>query len=153
VTELANGQSLRVFCGAPRPIPQVAYWRAQIARVLAVAHGESIVHSDMKTENIMLRGDGYIKILDFGLAQTSGAGGRIEEFALGTLGYTSTEQTRGEPLTGASDVFAGRYPARACQWQAPVPCDNGTRDHDRYQATRNRVRASAAGGLAKRLRR
>lgn len=106
VTELVNGQSLRVFCGVARPIQQVAAWGAQIAQALAAAHAESIVHSDIKPENIMVRHDGYIKILDFGLAQSIGLASAIERLPLGTLGYMSPEQTRGEALTGASDVFS-----------------------------------------------
>src|SRR5207253_168785 len=106
VTELVNGQSLRSFIATAKPIHQVAAWGAQIARALAAAHAESIVHSDVKPENVMLRGDGYIKILDFGLAQTAGLGLAVDDLPLGTVGYMSPEQTRGEPLTGASDVFS-----------------------------------------------
>jgi len=106
VTELVKGQSLRAFTGAALPVQRVAAWGADIARALAAAHAESIVHSDIKPENIMLRADGYIKILDFGLARDVGLSVAIDDLTLGTLGYMSPEQTRGEPLTGASDVFS-----------------------------------------------
>ena len=106
VTELVNGQSLRVFCGVARPIPQVAAWGAQIARALAAAHAQGIVHSDIKPENVMLRPDGLIKVLDFGLAQNAGMADTLEHLPLGTLGYMSPEQLRGDALTGASDVFS-----------------------------------------------
>lgn len=65
VSELVKGQSLRKFCGVARPVSQVAAWGAQMAHGLAAAHAESIVHGDIKPENVMIRGDGYIKILDF----------------------------------------------------------------------------------------
>ncbi len=106
VTELVKGKSLRAMAGAPQPVEQMAGWGAQIARALAAAHAESIVHSDIKPENVMLRDDGYIKILDFGLARSMGLGLRMNDLTLGTVGYMSPEQTRGEPLTGASDVFS-----------------------------------------------
>jgi Tol biopolymer transport system component len=106
VTELVKGQSLRTFTGAPLPIQQVATWGAQIAHALAAAHAESIVHSDIKPENVMLRADGYLKILDFGLARNVGLGLAMDDLTLGTVGYMSPEQTRGEPLTGATDVFS-----------------------------------------------
>ena len=106
VTELVQGQSLRVFCGVARPVAQVAAWGSQIARALAAAHAGSIVHSDIKPENIMLRNDGYIKILDFGLARPVGMQVDLDSQPLGTLGYVSPEQILGQAVTGASDVFS-----------------------------------------------
>lgn len=106
VTELVKGKSLRSFTGTPVPIEQVAGWGAQIAHSLVAAHAESIVHSDIKPENVMVRDDGYLKILDFGLARSMGLRLRMNDLTLGTVGYMSPEQTRGEALTGASDVFS-----------------------------------------------
>ena len=105
VTELVNGQSLRSCSGGARPIQQVAGWGVQIARALAAAHAASIIHSDIKPENIMLRPDGYIKILDFGLAQGVGLDSGSMDLPLGTLGYMSPEQTRGEALTVRATCF------------------------------------------------
>lgn len=106
VTEFVDGKALREFCGQPRDIREVAGWGLQIARALAVAHAASIVHGDIKPENIMLRHEGLIKVLDFGLASRTGAATDDLAPALGTVGYMSPEQTRGEALTGASDVFS-----------------------------------------------
>ncbi len=106
VTELIEGHSLRTFCGASRAVSEVAGWGAQIARALSAVQAGSIVHGDIKPENIMLRPDGLIKVLDFGVASRAGTGGQPGLLTPGTLGYMSPEQTRGEPLTGASDIFS-----------------------------------------------
>ncbi len=106
VTELVDGQPMRTLCGRVHSVREVASWGAQIARGLAAAHGKGIVHGDIKPENVMVRADGYIKVLDFGLAQREGHFGGVEGIPLGTLGYMSPEQTRGETLSGASDVFS-----------------------------------------------
>jgi serine/threonine-protein kinase len=79
----------------------------QTALALATAHAHGIVHRDVKPENIMVRTDGYVKLLDFGLArriapdENSSAG--LPE---GTLRYMSPEQVRGENLTPATDIFS-----------------------------------------------
>jgi eukaryotic-like serine/threonine-protein kinase len=105
VMELVTGASLRLFCGAAQPVLTVADWGRQIAQALAAAHAHGIVHRDIKPENLMLRPDGYIKVLDFGLARRSGAG-EDDELALGTLGYMSPEEILQRPITAASDIFS-----------------------------------------------
>ena len=105
VSELVKGQALRGFCGVAQPVHQVAAWGAQMALGLAAAHAESIVHGDIKPENVMIRGDGYIKILDFGIARQN-ARCDIASLPSGTVGYMSPEQIRGEALAAASDVFS-----------------------------------------------
>src|SRR4051812_45682654 len=69
--ELINGRTLRQLRAENPSIPTVARIGAQIARALEVAHAAGIIHRDIKPENLMLRDDGYIKILDFGIAQLS----------------------------------------------------------------------------------
>lgn len=113
--ELVEGKSLRELCGQPQPAAQVIEWGRQIAAALAVVHAHGIIHRDVKPENIMLRPDGLIKVLDFGLARGGVSGGLVSAgephhssagLPVGTLRYMSPEQTRGEPLAAASDVFS-----------------------------------------------
>ncbi len=149
VMELVEGQTLREILDSG-PVPaSLAPVGGQIAKALAVAHAAGIVHRDIKPANIMVRKDGYVKILDFGLArlarETEGpqpldvtSPGQV----LGTVAYMSPEQVRGENVAASSDVFSlgiifyematGRHPfhadslmamLHAIHSQAPVlPC-------------------------------
>ncbi|HTS24333.1 MAG TPA: protein kinase [Bryobacteraceae bacterium] len=104
--ELVAGTSLRHFCGTPQPVGKVALWGQQIAQALAAAHAGGIVHRDVKPENLMLRPDGYLKVLDFGLAREDGAERADGELPAGTLGYMSPEEVLRLPITAASDIFS-----------------------------------------------
>ncbi|HEY2017984.1 MAG TPA: protein kinase [Bryobacteraceae bacterium] len=106
VMELVDGIALRTFCGKPNPAIRVARWGSQIAEALAAAHAGGVVHRDIKPENLMIRPDGYVKVLDFGVAAQIGTEDELAGIPIGTLGYMSPEQIEGKPLTGASDVFA-----------------------------------------------
>lgn len=111
IMELIQGRTLRELIRESTPLEAVAKIGAQAARALAAAHGAGIVHRDIKPENIMCREDGYVKVLDFGLARLIG---RIDDnstitdpgIILGTIAYMSPEQTRCETLGGASDIFS-----------------------------------------------
>ncbi|MGH9629938.1 MAG: protein kinase domain-containing protein, partial [Bryobacteraceae bacterium] len=89
-----------------------------------------IVHRDLKPENVMVRPDGYIKVVDFGLARNislSGSGGVTSTAGLpvGTIRYMSPEQCRGETATPASDVFAlGITLYETCTGQHPFEADS-----------------------------
>ncbi|MBV8773179.1 MAG: serine/threonine-protein kinase [Deltaproteobacteria bacterium] len=105
VMELVEGGALRTITASPQPIAQVLQYGPQVARALAAAHAHGIIHCDIKPENILVRSDGYVKVLDFGLAR------RIdrESMAAGVAGtprYMSPEQLRGDPVSPASDIFA-----------------------------------------------
>ena len=83
----------------------------QIANALDTAHAAGIIHRDIKPENIMIRTDGLVKIVDFGLArQQSAHRNRIVDstpgLILGTLGYMSPEQVRGLPADERSDIWS-----------------------------------------------
>ena len=92
---------------------------AQLASALAAAHAVGIVHRDIKPENIMLRPDGIVKVLDFGLAKTVDREGRSAGttqtlpnhvtrpgVVLGTLHYMSPEQSRGLPTDPRTDIWS-----------------------------------------------
>lgn len=103
VTELVEGQTLRQRINTgPIAVREAEGITMQVASALAASHARGIVHRDVKPENLMLRPDGHIKVLDFGLArqvasQEAGTLTATEPGTLvGTLRYMSPEQTRGE---------------------------------------------------------
>jgi eukaryotic-like serine/threonine-protein kinase len=115
--EWLDGSTFRAIMTAGRAeIAQAMDWGGQAARALSAAHSAGILHRDMKPENIMLRKDGVVKILDFGLARhgeavapeasSMGASGTISGTLSGTLLYMPPEILRGETATSASDVFS-----------------------------------------------
>ena len=113
--EFVDGQSLATMTGRPMDVGAVARIGAQLARALSVAHAAGIVHRDLKPENVIVRADGYVKLLDFGLARllsvSREAGGTTAvdsspSVILGTPRYMSPEQARGETAGSASDVFS-----------------------------------------------
>jgi hypothetical protein len=113
VMELVNGKSLREICGTRPRFHVLAYLGLQIAQALAAAHAQAIIHRDIKPENIFIRPDGYLELLDFGLARqvTKGRPARGGDlfggvFSGGTLRYMSPEQVRGESPSPASDIFS-----------------------------------------------
>jgi len=119
VTELLDGQNLRQSIpNAGMPWQKVVEMGAAIADGLAAAHGKGIVHRDLKPENVFVTSDGRVKILDFGLAQvkvpieedaetaTLTPAGTVAGTVLGTMGYMSPEQLRGELSDARSDIFA-----------------------------------------------
>ena len=114
VMELVDGHTVRALAQAELPLEHALRIGAQTARALAVAHAAGIVHRDIKPENIMVRPDGYVKVLDFGVATAIVAGETDATatvhtnpgFVMGSLRYMSPEQGRGEALTGASDIFS-----------------------------------------------
>jgi serine/threonine protein kinase len=118
VTELLEGETLRErLRRGPVAFERVAQWGGSAAEALAVAHARGIVHRDLKPENLFLTRDGRLKVLDFGLAKELlvAAGGDEDPtlasptragVVLGTLGYLSPEQARGEAVDGRSDIFS-----------------------------------------------
>lgn len=110
--ELVDGAPLSQFRGEPLACEQVVDLGRQIASALSASHEHGIVHRDIKPENLMLRPDGLVKVLDFGLAREAVAvpaeQTQTTEFgaAAGTPQYMSPEQLRSAPVTGASDVFS-----------------------------------------------
>jgi eukaryotic-like serine/threonine-protein kinase len=119
VMEYIEGRDLRsLLCDGPLPNRRTLDIAAQIADGLAAAHEMGIIHRDLKPENVMVTKDGYVKVLDFGLAKVVGAASEEEETTrfdlpgtnpgtiLGTVGYMSPEQATGKTLDFRSDQFA-----------------------------------------------
>ena len=121
VSELLEGETLRSRLAAGPLAPRKATeYAIQIAQGLAAAHEKGIVHRDLKPENLFVTEDGRIKILDFGLAkliqpdagtapQTSvptASLGTEPGVVMGTVGYMSPEQVKGQPADPRSDIFS-----------------------------------------------
>jgi serine/threonine-protein kinase len=108
VMELVDGPDLAQLLRT-KGLPSerfVADIALQGARALDAAHAAGIVHRDVKPANFLLAPDGTLKITDFGIAQASGVDGATGPVLLGTAGYVSPEQVRGERATPASDWYA-----------------------------------------------
>ena len=118
-TEFVAGETLRQrLKRAPLSLSETLEIAIQIASALAAAHQADIVHRDIKPENIMLRPDGYVKVLDFGLAKLTeqyepappvssvGTTDLSSGLVMGTLKYMSPEQARGMSVDARSDIFS-----------------------------------------------
>lgn len=118
VMELIEGVTLRAYISRRPPPHEVSRLISQAALALAAAHAAGVVHRDIKPENIMVREDGQVKVVDFGLARLLPAvslegnspgqhpSPTEPAIAAGTLTYMSPEQTRNEQAGSASDVFS-----------------------------------------------
>src|SRR6185312_3784971 len=119
-TEFIEGMTLRASLACGRTNPKAALEIAlQVASALAAAHEAGVVHRDIKPENIMLRPDGYVKVLDFGIAKLTeqppelgaheiGTASQQTQpgLVLGTGRYMSPEQARGQALDARSDIWS-----------------------------------------------
>ncbi len=111
VMELVEGAALRNICGKHLPLSQALQIGSQLLQALAFAHSRNFVHRDLKPENVIVRSDGYVKVLDFGLAKHILPVAALQHslnlgLPVGTLRYMSPEQCRGEQATPATDVFS-----------------------------------------------
>ena len=124
VMEYVAGQTLAEILASRRlALDDALKYAVQIASALAAAHGAGVIHRDLKPGNIMVDGQGVVKVVDFGLAklaarkvfgelsdtqatQTDTAFGTEEGTILGTVAYMSPEQAEGKPVDGRSDIFS-----------------------------------------------
>jgi eukaryotic-like serine/threonine-protein kinase len=117
VSELLDGEILRHRIQEEKiPGRKALDYAVQIAKGLAAAHEKGIVHRDLKPDNIFVTADGRIKILDFGLAKQNVSGDSEKTASrdslteqgtvMGTVGYMSPEQVRGNPADSRSDIFS-----------------------------------------------
>ncbi len=110
--ELVRGETLDRVVTLDAPLGAVLEFFRQCAAALVAAHEAGIVHRDIKPDNVMVRTDGYVKVLDFGLARLAlGEAGDMSTstqagMVVGTLRYLSPEQAVGEPVSTASDIFS-----------------------------------------------
>ena len=113
-TEFIDGVTLRTLLRGPLEPRRALDIATQVAQALVAAHAAGVVHRDLKPENVMVRDDGYVKVLDFGLAKLTGPlvsrSAHVQETAeglmMGTVRYMAPEQARGEETDARTDLFA-----------------------------------------------
>ena len=133
VMELVSGRPVSDTIATDNSIETLVALGSQMAKALSAAHAAGITHRDIKPDNIMVRDDGYVKVLDFGLARLlpTGSGEDAATLAqqtmpgmiMGTVAYMSPEQASGQSVGQPSDIFAlgivfyelatGRHPFHA----------------------------------------
>jgi serine/threonine protein kinase/Tol biopolymer transport system component len=119
VSEFLEGQTLREkLVSGPLPVRRAIEYALGIAEGLAAAHEKGIVHRDLKPENVFITRDGRMKVLDFGLAKLvkpeenqetavmPTGQGTLPGMVMGTVGYMSPEQVRGDQVDARSDIFS-----------------------------------------------
>jgi eukaryotic-like serine/threonine-protein kinase len=120
VSEFLEGETLRscLGCGS-LPVDRAIAYTLQMVSGLSAAHQKGIVHRDLKPENLFVTSSGWLKILDFGLAKLrrpeefgeaaeamTGGSSTVPGIIMGTVGYMSPEQVRGQQVDQRSDIFA-----------------------------------------------
>jgi len=151
--EYVEGETLAERCRrcCPLPAPELLEIAVQTADGLAAAHAHGIVHRDLKPQNVMVKSDGQVKILDFGLAKPFAPQAHHPDDAVtepvltvrqpslaGTVAYMSPEQASGRPVDFRSDIFSfgimlyemalGRRPFRGMTiWEILAKIQTGNR--------------------------
>jgi serine/threonine-protein kinase len=119
-TEFIDGETLRPRIAAGMTLAEILEIVIQTAAALSAAHEAGIIHRDVKPENIMVRRDGYIKLLDFGLAKLAGPGSSVTDpeaptrallntdagTVMGTANYMSPEQAKGTSVDARTDLWS-----------------------------------------------
>ncbi len=114
-TEFVEGKTLRDLSAGRFKLRNVMANSIQICDALSAAHAEGIIHRDIKPENVMIRTDGYAKILDFGVAKLSDVGSEtmsqigantVKGMMIGTPAYMSPAQISGDPIDHRTDIWS-----------------------------------------------
>jgi len=115
VSELLEGETLRaILRGGALPVKMAVAYAIQLCQGLAAAHQKGIIHRDLKPENLFVTRDDHLKIVDFGVAKLTEERRATEGTTLdtapgaiiGTVGYMSPEQVKGDPVDCRSDIFS-----------------------------------------------
>ena len=129
VFEYVDGENLKSLLEREGPLPeaQAIALTHQIARALGFAHGEGLVHRDVKPQNVLLNGDGQAKVTDFGIARSVDVQGGLTQTGtvMGTSDYISPEQARGSRVDAQSDIYSlGAVLYELLTGEVPFPGDN-----------------------------
>jgi serine/threonine protein kinase len=108
VMEYVEGETLKqIIHNSELRIINLVDYAIQIAEALKEAHKHSIIHRDIKSENIIIAPEGRVKVMDFGLAKIAGTVTKTKTpTTMGTIAYMSPEQTRGDPLDFRTDIWS-----------------------------------------------
>jgi eukaryotic-like serine/threonine-protein kinase len=109
VFEYVDGENLKELLGRSGrlPVADALALALQVARGLAFAHGQGIVHRDVKPQNVLLNGDGRAKVTDFGIARSLNVDGVTQTgTVLGTSDYIAPEQASGGPVDPHTDIYS-----------------------------------------------
>src|SRR2546421_6199272 len=106
--EYLEGRSLKelILARGPAPIPVAVDYARQVLAALRVAHRQGLVHRDIKPHNVLVDGEGRLKVTDFGIARAGPSQMTEEGSIIGTAQYLSPEQAQGAPVTPASDLYS-----------------------------------------------
>jgi eukaryotic-like serine/threonine-protein kinase len=128
VFEIIEGENLKelVERGGPLPVRRTLELGLEVGRALAFAHGQGLVHRDVKPQNVLLNDEGRAKVTDFGIARVLDAVGQTETgTVLGTSHYIAPEQARGEQIDAQTDIYSfGVVLYELLTGELPYPGDN-----------------------------
>lgn len=108
VMEYVQGQDLKHLIQNKGVLPckSAAKIGAQVCQALTTAHGQDIIHRDIKPQNIMVQPNGQVKVMDFGISRAKNSTEQKTQMVLGTAQYVSPEQAQGLDLSAASDIYS-----------------------------------------------